>query len=203
MAFQSVPQSVQIVVEGRADNQLTINDLYFQNSGAVVVTNMSALANAVSAWVTGVLAPLLSRDWTFTRIRAIDLTTQTGPVVEFTVETVGGVDSEAAPNNVSACVSFRTDQRGRSARGRNYVPGIPNSLITLNTLDAGFIGDLVDAYLQLVGPGVFLVGWQQVIVSRVTAGAPRAEGLAIPVTNVLMVGNSVRSMRSREIGHGA
>jgi hypothetical protein len=32
---------------------------------------------------------------------------------------------------------------------------------------------------------------------------PRASGIGIPVTQAVFVGNSVRSMRSREIGHGA
>ncbi len=203
MAFQPAPSIVLTTIEGRMDNQLTINDLNWFASGAVDSGSILALLTGLSTWVTDEFAPLLSRDWASTRIRAVDLAVQTGLGIEVAVTATGGVDQEAAPNNVAACVSLRTDQRGRSGRGRNFVPGIPNSLITLNTLDSGFIGSLVSAYALLAGAGTFVGGWQLVVLSRFTGGVARANGIGIPVTNVTMVGNSVRSMRSREIGHGA
>jgi hypothetical protein len=203
MPFQPVEQVAQITCQGVVDSQITINDIYFQNSAAVTPINLGTLVADMSDWFTASLAPLLSDDWSTVRVRGVDLTTITGPVAETSNSTPGGSAGEAAPNNVAACVSFRTAQRGRSARGRNFVPGIPNSLITLNTLDNGFISDLLIAYNALVGPGTFSAGWQMVIVSRVTENSVRPTGLAIPVTSVIMVGNSVRSMRSREIGHGA
>jgi hypothetical protein len=55
----------------------------------------------------------------------------------------------------------------------------------------------------LSGAGGFTPGWQLVVLSRFTAGAARPAGIGIPVTEAVMVGNSVRSMRSREVGHGA
>ena len=113
------------------------------------------------------------------------------------------MDVESAPNNVAATVSLRTAQRGRSGHGRNFVPGIPNSVITLNALDADFINNLLAAYFELVGAGSFVAGWQLVVLSRQTGGLLRANGIGIPVTNVEMVTNTVRSMRSREVGHGA
>lgn len=201
--YQPVVGVVQCQLFGRVDGQVTINDLYFQASGAVTPTNMNSLAIAVAGWFGGNLAPLLSDDWSSERVIATDLTTATGFRTEQAAVTIGGVTGEANPNNVAACVSFRTDQRGRSARGRNFVPGIPGAAVTLNTLDPAFITDLLDAYLLLMGAGSFLAGWEMVVVSRFTAGAARVSGLAIPVTNILMVGNSVRSMRSREIGHGS
>lgn len=203
MAFQPAPSIAGVTIEGRQDAQLTINDLYFFASGPITGGTLFDLVGAVSSWVTGTFAPLLSDDWSCFRVRAVDLGTATGPTSEAALTITGGVSGEANPNNVAACVSFRTEQRGRSARGRNYVPGIPGTLVTLNTLDSGFIQDLIDAYSALIGPGDFVTGWQWVVLSRVTAGAPRANGIGIPITNVVTVGNSVRSMRSREIGHGA
>lgn len=203
MAFQPAPSIVQTVIDGRMDNQLTNLDLAWFASGAIDSTTLGALALDLANWITVSLAPLLSRDWSSFRIRAFDLTTQTGATFEQVANNTGGVDQEAAPNNVAACISLRSVQRGRSGRGRNFVPGIPNSVITLNTLDDAFINDLIAAYFLLVGAGSFSAGFQLVVLSRQTGGVKRAEGIGIPVTNVLMVGNSVRSMRSREIGHGA
>jgi len=201
--YQPVVGVVQTQMFGRVDGQVTINDVYFQAAGAITVAGVQALTNAVAGWFGAVLAPLLSDDWSTERVIGTDLTTATGYRFESAAVSIGGVSGEANPNNVAAVVSFRTDQRGRSSRGRNFVPGIPGGAVTLNTLDPAFISDLVDAYLLLMGPGTFLAGWEMVVVSRFTGGAARVSGLAIPVTNILMVGNSVRSMRSREIGHGA
>jgi hypothetical protein len=203
MAFQAAPSIVQTTIEGRQDNQLTINDLFWFASGTITPTSVSTLLTGLFNWVNTTLSPLLSRDLSFTRIRAVDLSSATGLAQEQAIGAVGGVDVEAAPNNVAACVSLRTAQRGRSGRGRNFVPGIPNSVITLNTLDPTFITDLVSAYSTLIGAGAFVAGWELVVLSRVTGGVPRAVGIGIPVTDAIMVGNSVRSMRSREIGHGA
>jgi len=203
MPVQAVPQGALVQCMGVVDGQLTINDLSFVCSGAVTPTALNNLVAGVETWFTGSLAPLLSEDWSTTRVVGTDLSSLTGPRIEVPSVTAGGVTGEAAPNNVAACVSLRTDQRGRSARGRNFVPAIPNSVITLNTLSPTFITDLLSAYAELIGAGTFVAGWELCIISRVFEGLDRTPPITIPVTGLTMVGNSVRSMRSREIGHGA
>lgn len=204
MAYIPVPDVAGVRLEGKMDGQLTINDLYFQISGGGInAAGLVNLAVNVADWWTLNVIPLLSRDCSSVRVVAVDLGAADGPAGEAPAAADGGVDIEAVPNNVAACVSFRTAQRGRSGRGRNYISGVPGSLVDLNTLDAGFITNLVNAYLLMVGAGTFLPGWQWVVVSRYTANAPRVSGLAIPITSVTMVTSSVRSMRSREVGHGA
>jgi hypothetical protein len=203
MAFQAAPAIVQTTIEGRVDGQLTVNDLFWFATGAITSSTIASLVNILASWVVGSYAPLLSRDWTASRIRGFDLSTPIGAQNEIGVIATGGVDVEAAPNNVAACVSIRTAQRGRSGRGRNFVPAIPNSIITLNTLDPAWMTDMLNAYNGLVGAGSFVAGYEWVVLSRVTGGVPRASGIGIPVTQAVFVGNSVRSMRSREIGHGA
>src|ERR1044071_4448186 len=178
MAFQAVPNVAQTRIEGVVDSQLTINDLYWEISGGGInAVNLATLVGAVVNWTQTQLCPLLSDDWTAVRVVGIDLTTQTGPEVEGIVNTVGGVSGEANPNNVAACISFRTAQRGRSFRGRNFVPAIPGSVVTLNTLDPSFMADLDTAYGNLMGAGVFTAGWQWGVVSRVSGGVPRANGI--------------------------
>ena len=204
MPFQPVPDVAQVVLEGRQDGQATINDLYFQISGGgITPTNIQALNTAVKNWFTGNLAPLLSEDWSALRSRALDLGAADGAYNEQQATATGGEASEAAPNNVAVCMSFRTAQRGRSSRGRNYIPGIPNVSITLNTVDSAFLASLETVYGALIGAGTFLAGWQWVVVSRRTGNALRPSGLAIPITSAFATVPYVRSMRSREVGHGA
>jgi len=198
-----VPQAALLQIEGRMDGQMTLNDLTFVNSGAVTIANLSALVVAIGTWVSGSLAPQLSEDWSSLRVIGTDLSDPVGPRIENSVVVTGGVASESAPNNVAACVSFRTAQRGRSGRGRNYVPGIPNVNITLNTIDSTYITNLLTIYAALIGAGTFSAGWQWCVVSRFLNGAQRTPPITIPIVDVTMVGTSVRSMRSREVGHGA
>lgn len=204
MAFQAAPNIAGVQMIGSVDGQVTINDLYFELSGgAITPINLAVLVNAVSNWFTITLAPLLSDDWSTNRVVGVDLGSPTGARREQAGVVAGGVSGEALPNNVAACVSFRTDSRGRSGHGRNFVPGLPDSLVTLNTLDPTFISDLLTAYFALVGAGTFEAGWQLVVLSRVTAGMLRPNGIGFPVVDMTMTSTSVRSMRSREIGHGA
>jgi|SRR5215212_1918281 len=204
MAFQAVPNVAQARLRGVVDGQLTINDLYFEVSGGgITVTNLTTLCSALSDWFANNMAPLLSEDWTAVDVQAFDLGSATGPSVIIGAATPGAIASEACPNNVAACISIRTAQRGRSGRGRNFIPGVPGNAVTLNTLSSPFMIAMIEAYTLLVGPGSFEAGWQLVVVSRVTAGAPRAVGIAIPVVSVAFTSPYVRSMRSREVGHGA
>lgn len=204
MPFQPVPDVAQCRVIGRQDGQITINDLYFEISGGgITPVNLFGLVTVIDSWASGSLAALLSDDWTYERTEGIDLTTANGFTASESSPTIGGSAGEAAPNNVAACVSIRTGNAGRSFRGRNYVPGIPNSLITLNTLDAGFRASLLSVYSDLIGAGTFVAGWQWGVVSRVSAGVVRPAGIISPVTSVVFTTPYVRSMRSRSVGHGA
>ena len=204
MTFQPCPGIAQITLQGRVDNQLTINDVYFAISGGTIdISNLAVITSAVATWWGADLIPFLSDDWTGERVVGTDLTTQFGPTFQTATPTPGGISGEANPNNVAACVSFRTGLRGRSFRGRNFVPAVPGADVTLNTLDPTFITNILGAYNNLVGPGLFSAGWQWVVLSRRIAGSLRANGIGEPVIAATMVGNSVRSMRSREVGHGA
>lgn len=204
MAFQPVPNVAHMRVEGQVDGQLTVNNLFFEISGGgITPVNLLGLAGAVADWVTGSLVPLVCDSWIGTQVVGRDLTTENGAVASVTVGQPGEVGTEAVPNNVAACVSFRTGFAGRSFHGRNYVAAIPNAQVTLNTIDSALLVAIVEAYTNLVGAGTFLAGWQWGVVSRVSAGAPRSAGIISPVTNVLFTTPYVRSMRSREVGHGA
>jgi len=204
MPFQAVPNVAQVRIEGAQDGQLTINDLYFTISGGgITAVNILNLATAVAAWVVGNFAAPLSNDWSGSRVVAFDLGSPSGAIAVVPAVVIGGTATEAAPNNVAACLSIRTAQAGRSARGRNYICGIPNADVDLNTMSGSFMADVVANYEMLIGAGLFLAGWQWVVVSRVTGGAVRPTGIFTPVTAVSFTRPTVASMRSRAVGHGA
>jgi hypothetical protein len=76
--------------------------------------------------------------------------------------------------------------------------------VTGNTLNAGYASDFVIAYNDLLPGGVFEPdGWRWVVLSRYTAGAPRAAGVAFAVTRALFTDLTVDSQRRRLPGRGA
>jgi len=204
MAFQAVPDCANIRLEGNIDNQLTINNFGFAISGGgITPTNLAAITSELAGWAMVSLAPQLNEAWTFQRCVGVDLSAVNGAVAVAGIATPGGVAGEAAPNNVAACVSLRTGFSGRSYRGRHFLPAIPNAAITLNTLDSTFMTNIQTIYADVIGPGSFLPGWEFVVISRQTGGVLRPTGTYSPVVSAGFTTPYVRSMRSREIGHGA
>lgn len=204
MPFQPVPNVAQVRIEGSQDGQLTINDLYFEVSGGgITPVNVLALATAVAAWVVGNFAAPLSNDWAASRVVAFDIGDPAGAIAVAPSVVIGGTATESAPNNVAACLSIRTGLAGRSGHGRNYICGIPNADIDINTMSGTLMADIIENYEMLIGAGTFLAGWQWVVVSRRTLGDVRPAGIAIPVTAVSFTRPTVSSMRSRSVGHGA
>jgi len=209
MAFVPSATEVQTTLEGVVDNCQTINDLFFSLPGGYILSDIQSLNTNLTSWFQLSIAPLLSENWSSVAVHSRALNVPNGFVVDQGAAAVGGVANEAAPNNVAGCISFRTGIAGRSFRGRNYVPGVPNNLITLNTMDSAFMLDVLSAYnLLLPGGGALPGGWIWGVLSRFSGidalghPIPRAAGVFTPIVNTLFVNPKVKSMRSRSPGHG-
>jgi len=106
------------------------------------------------------------------------------------------------PFNCAHCVSFRTANRGRSGRGRNYVMGLSDSEAAASAIQTTRLNLDVNAYAALVGAGTFVAGLQFCVVSRYSGGAPRSVALIQPITSVLSVDATIDSQRRRLPGRG-
>lgn len=210
MAFIPVPNTAQIRLEGRLDNQQTINDLYFFQDGGFTELELANLTANVFSWWNTSIVTLLNEGFSSLRASARDLTSPTGLSFETALgAAAGSVTGEAAPNNVAPAVSFRTGLAGRSFRGRNYVPGISNSDVVGNNIDAGWRDDILTGYsLLLPGGTVLPAGFIWVVVSRFSgvdvdgAPVPRLEGIVTTITAVIFTDTIVDSQRRRLPGRG-
>lgn len=204
MAFIPVENTAQVRMEGRVDNQQVINDLYFRHTtGAIAAADLLALNTAISSWNVGQLMTILNEAYSGVACHARDLTTAIGFTSDVPMSGTGGVSGEAAPNNCTMAVSFRTSLSGRSNRGRNYVPCLTNSQVTGNNIDTTWAQSVVDAYAQLLfGGGALPAGWVWVVVSRFTGGLPRVAGTFQEVFSVLVTDLVVDSQRRRLPGRG-
>lgn len=204
MAFIPVPNVAKVAIEQRLDGEPVVNTLHFYNANGWSNASLTTLGTAIQGWWVNGLSPNLSTSLVLEQIVATDLSAQISPqaTVEAGALLIGDVPGDCAPNNAALCVSLRSSFRGRSARGRNYVAGIPDSVRTRSRLTDTFLTAIVDAYEQLltVGPQTSST-W--VIVSLRSNKAPRAQGVFLPVTNIVVVDNVLDSMQRRLPGRGA
>lgn len=204
MPFIPVPNTVQVEVIFEMQDQVVENTLYYAND-TPSIENATALLEAVNTAIQDQLIPLLSSAITLVRLVATLISAIDGFVVTNTtgLPVDGGGSADALPSNVALCISKRTALRGRSARGRNYIAGIPlDARESQDVLTSAFTTAVVSAFETILGAGAD-DGWVPVVVSRFHDNAPRVTGVTNPITSVIVVDNIMDSQRRRLPGRGA
>lgn len=115
---------------------------------------------------------------------------------------IGAMNSPTLPANVTMAVSFRTPFAGRSFRGRSYWIGLAEGDVTGDFVSAGASQAILGIMRELVENVPQPLNAQLAVVSRYHNGAPRATGIATPVTSVILVDRRVDTQRRRLVGVG-
>lgn len=205
MAFIPVPNVARADVIGSLFGQVVENTLYFLSPEPLIGSVVAQLAGSVAEWAVTRIVEELGDDYTYLRTETQDLSEAGLPIYTdaTAVGTPGGDPSGCVPGNVTFAVSFRSGLGGRSFRGRNYVPGVPNQYIVGNQVNSGFVDEIVARYNLLpadVHDDLPELDW--CVVSRYHLGAPRAEGVATPITTCVSVDYNIDSQRRRLTGRG-
>lgn len=194
----------EILIEGTLASQAADLTLACRKGSPFAGTDLQDIADLVAGWVVNTLLDFISDDYSANSVKVTDLTTQFSPVAFSTagLPANGAVTGIPVPNNVAAVVSFATNNRGRSFRGRNYIPGAPSAeLQTTSEFQSTYAASLAGAYQDLAD-GLGVAGFDHVILSRQENGVRRTTGVATRVTEYL--GRTpVGTQRRRVIGHGA
>jgi len=210
MPFVPVTNTVEVEVRMLLDSQKVENTLYFRKDSAWSLGDLVTLGNSFLIWWTTYYDVFASSSVTLSEIYITDLTSSTGLVQSTPAPTphpAGSREANSLPNNVTLTISFRTDQRGRSHRGRNYIVGLTEDAVVKNTVDSAVIGDIETAYnaLQDVASDNSCF-W--VVVSRFSGvdsdgdPIPRVAGVTTAITSVIVVDPVVDSQRRRLPGRG-
>lgn len=210
MPFVPVTNTVGVEVRMLLDAQKIENTLYFEKAGAWSAGDLVTLGNSFLTWWTAFYAVGVSSALTLSEIFIRDLTTVFGIVQTTPAPTphpTGDRSAASLPNNVAITVSFRSGLSGRFARGRNYVSGLSEDSVVLNTVDASVIADIQAGYeaLQDVASDNSST-W--VVVSRFSGvdgdgvPIPRVAGVTTPITAVIIVDPIIDSQRRRLPGRG-
>lgn len=198
MAFQSVPNCANAVIVQTQSNQEVVNVLNFHHDGSYAQVNIDELADIVDEWFATNILPSLTDGLTYLRTDVRGLTNEEDLSATNDDNTGdGGVTGASAPLNCALVITHRSVFTGRSARGRSYVVGIPQTdLPTAATCSATFAADMEDAYNQL---RTDLIGsdWEFVIVSRFHAGEKRALGVTFTVEESVARNTRLDTQRRR------
>lgn len=202
-----VPNANVAMVEFRClwDDQKVENTLYFDRGSAPGPTQIAELAAVLATWWETHIAPLTSDQVTLQEVVVTSLASETAPslVYTFSLPAQGGATSPSLPNNTTIAIKFNTQGRGRSSRGRNYIIGLVETVVTNNEVSAVHAAALQAAYQELfLTLGDMTNPWVWVVYSRFADGNPRATGLAQAVSSVSFSDRIVDSQRRRLPGRG-
>lgn len=204
MPFVAAPNTLEARLRYNIGTQLIENTLYFQGSAGVTPTLATTLGNNLIGWWNTNFKTATTNAMALDQVYITDLTSQTSFTVSVVtgLPSVGGSSTDALPFNCAMCISFRTDHRGRSGRGRNYVAGLTEADQIASVITSTRVSAAVAAYTTLKGAGTFTPGLEWVVVSRFSGGVPRAQALVQPITTVLAVDSIIDSQRRRLPGRG-
>jgi len=185
------------------DGQYLINKHAFLNTAGWDEGSLNNLGTAVREWWDTNLKAKVTNQVQLVAIECVDLTAGSGlgTAVTTGLPITGTSAQPAPPNNVTLSIKKATGLIGRSFRGRTYHVGLPENVVTNNTVDTAFVGQLRDAYDALKQPLGALIPVDLCVLSEWADGAPRTEGICTVVTGI-GVDPIVDSQRRRLPGRG-
>lgn len=199
MPFVPALGVAQVELRCLQEGQRVENTLYFYLGANPVDSDFEDLNAQIAIWWENAIAPLVVTTLSLVEIYTTDLSSQFAPTFSLTagLPAQGENAGSALPNNNTLAISFRTNGRGRSSRGRNYLLGLSDAGITANEVDVAYAQQFVTAYNQLLPAGGVITPGIWGVLSRYTNGQPRAQGLFQPITNVVVTDYVVDSQRRR------
>jgi len=187
------------------DGQQIENTFYVSAEATIPEADLVTIADTVLDWVGSTYFPQLSNVVTCVGVKTVDLSTDTGPTHTSVPSSTlsGGVAQPSVPNATAWAVKRLTASRGRSGRGRVFVPAIPTtSRVGTNGLSSSFANAIVTA-MNLLGTDLSTAGFQPVVVSRFHNHLPRVAGIALPITSWAYSDLVLDTQRRRGPGRGS
>lgn len=146
------------------------------NAGAATASDGSVLATAIINWWTTYMKPQVTSICTLANVTVNDLTSSAGWQSALTAAVAGTHTGNPVPNNAAMTVTFETAQRGRSQRGRIYVPGLADSILQdERNWNSTILASMLTA-MNALGTAITAAGWTHVVLSRYHNNLPRTTG---------------------------
>lgn len=200
MAFQRVPNTVQVSIVYLQNGETMINTFYGTFIGSYTQADLDLLALNVDLTVTNFWRPLQTLDTTYVRTEVKGLDAENDFVAENNDSSgVGGDASGGLPNSVTLSIKKSSGLSGRSARGRIYWMGIPSNKLQSNEnfVSASYITAVEDA-VDLIRDAIDTTSsFEATLVSRFSNGVQRVLGVTFNWTSTTCVDQVVDTQRGR------
>lgn len=198
MAFIPFPDgAVAIIEQGNSIVQWT-NTLWFhliagQNH------DFPGLADYLHDWWAAEIMPHLATIWNLRLVTVYDMSSELGGKYTDNKAVVpGGIVQDPSPINGALVVTFYTNRRGRSGRGRNYLTGFGEEDVSANeVIDAAIVSAIQFSFQSLIADIQLNTPYYWVVASRYGLGAPRPEVEAFDVTDIEVRSAILGSQRRR------
>ncbi len=199
MAFQAVPETVEITIVFSQNDETLTNTLHARLTGGYDLADVVALADDVDALAATWLIPQMTAAASYVRTEVRGLAVINDVEAENNDGTgPGTIAQEGMPNSVTLSLKKGSGLTGRSARGRWYVVGIPEPALSSN--ENVFLASEVTARAAAVNAiraGIAATLWTPVIVSRYTGGVLREFGETFEWLTTVAIDNFVDTQRRR------
>lgn len=184
MAFIPVPETVRAAIRNVVGTTNLVNTLWFYNPGGWSVGEAENLADQLVSWWSSEVLPILNVTVVATDVTVYDMQT---PDSWFAYEAFAPNETGSNPDTPASLasamtVTFQTNRRGRSFRGRNYISGFGETQVG-NKLFVDTTRDAVDAAYGTLPTYILGTGGIHVVASLWENKAPREVGLTTPVNN--------------------
>ena len=201
MAFQSVPNTVEIDVIYTANAVVVQNVFYAELPGGYVLADLVALAAGIDGQIAGTWLAQQIPEAIYLRTEVRGLEFENDIVaIDNTSSGPGALVSKPSPNNVTLAVKKFSGLTGRSARGRTFWIGVAaNNLVVANEnlwepVYVAAVESAVDSIRTQINA---LALWLPVLVSRFTNKTQRPLGVTFPWIGSTCVNTVVDSQRGR------
>lgn len=162
-------------------------------------TELANVAGACNSWMTADMMPILSRDLTLQQVQATDTSSITGAQVtlDHIPGTAGGIAQPSLPSQVAVVCTLYTALRGRSFRGRSFIPGIPLGYqdVDANSVSTAGVSNITNSYNAL-DTRLTPIAAHQEVMSRTASHIRRVTAVGTPVTT-RVVNNRFDTLRRR------
>lgn len=190
MAFIPTVNTLKTVIRFSQFGRIYTNTLYWlKPSGWPEGQAIDACNEIFAQWETEMLT-FQSDEMTLLNVVGYDASDPEGYVVTNSVGTpaTGGNTFAPMPGNVTATISLRTSNRGKSGRGRIYLVGLCEDQVTENQLTTGVAAQVKLGFELFWAAVESAISADLVVVSFQFDGSPRALGFAQNVTGVIVDG---------------
>lgn len=204
MPFQVCPNTAEVVFHADLNGQIVANIWHVNVPTPPSLEQLQTIRDVFNDWIEGPMMGGSSNQLTPIDLIVTDLTQEGGlqVVKDMTGEGGGEVNSPVKTNQDTLCLTLRSSQRGRSFRGRNYIMAVPTQFyLDSNHITTGQVAAYVADWNGLV-TDLATAGFPLGILSRVSGGAPRAQGLITEAVGYTAFDNVIDSQNKRLPGRG-